>query len=224
VPIASVIKVDDGVPLDKAALLGCGVTTGYGSVVRTGEAQAGDTVVVMGIGGVGINAVQAAKIAGARLVVAIDPVEYKRDRSREFGATHVAASVEEAAPLIIDLTHGELANVCVITTDVGRGPYIAQALSLVGKRGRVVQTAVAPATDTSVDMSLFDLFLFEKQVRGCLFGSSNPRHDIPELLALYDSGQLMLDELITREYALDDVNEGYDDMLSGKNLRGLIRY
>jgi S-(hydroxymethyl)glutathione dehydrogenase/alcohol dehydrogenase len=73
-------------------------------------------------------------------------------------------------------------------------------------------------------MSLFELFLFEKQVRGCLFGSSNPRHDIPELLALYDSGQLKLDELITREYALDDVNEGYDDMLSGKNLRGVIRY
>jgi S-(hydroxymethyl)glutathione dehydrogenase/alcohol dehydrogenase len=224
VPMASVIKIDEGVPLDKAALLGCGVTTGYGSVVRTGEAQAGDTVVVMGIGGVGINAVQAAKIAGARIVVAIDPVEYKRDRSREFGATHVAASVDEAAPLITDLTHGELANVCVITTDVGRGPYIAQALSLVGKRGRVVQTAVAPATDTSVDMSLFDLFLFEKQVRGCLFGSSNPRHDIPELLSLYDSGQLKLDELITREYTLDEVNSGYDDMLSGKNLRGVIRY
>jgi S-(hydroxymethyl)glutathione dehydrogenase/alcohol dehydrogenase len=73
-------------------------------------------------------------------------------------------------------------------------------------------------------MSLFDLFLFEKQVRGCLFGSSNPRHDIPELLSLYDSGQLKLDELITREYTLDEVNSGYDDMLSGKNLRGVIRY
>ena len=100
----------------------------------------------------------------------------------------------------------------------------AQALSLVGKRGRVVQTAVAPSTDMSVDMSLFDLFLFEKQVRGSLFGSSNPRNDILELLSLYDSGLLKLDGLVTREYALDDVNEGYDDMLSGKNLRGLIRY
>jgi NDMA-dependent alcohol dehydrogenase len=224
VPTASVVKVDDGVPLDKAALLGCGVTTGYGSVVRTGETRAGDTVVVMGIGGVGINAVQGARIAGARSIIAIDPVEFKRDRSREFGATHVAASVEEATPLVTELTRGEMANVCVITTDVGRGSYIAQALSLVGKRGRVVQTAVAPATDMSVDMSLFDLFLFEKQVRGCLFGSSNPRSDILELLSMYDSGLLKLDELVTREYTLDDVNEGYDDMLSGKNLRGLIRY
>ena len=224
VPVASVVKVDDDVPLDKAALLGCGVTTGFGSVVRTGETQAGDTVVVMGIGGVGINAVQGARIAGARCIIAIDPVEFKRDRSREFGATHVAASVEEATPLVTELTRGEMANVCVITTDVGRGSYIAQALSLVGKRGRVVQTAVAPATDMSVDMSLFDLFLFEKQVRGSLFGSSNPRNDILELLSLYDSGLLKLDGLVTREYALDDVNEGYDDMLSGKNLRGLIRY
>ena len=224
VPTASVIKVDDGVPLDKAALLGCGVTTGYGSVVRTGEAQPGDTVVVIGIGGVGINAVQGAKIAGARNIIAIDPVESKHDRAREFGATHAAASVEEAAPLVTDLTRGEMANVCVITTDVGRGAYIAQALSLVGKRGRVVQTAVTPPTDTSVDMSLFELFLFEKQVRGCLFGSSNPRNDIPELLALYADGMLKLDELITGEYTLEDVNQGYDDMLSGKNLRGLIRY
>jgi NDMA-dependent alcohol dehydrogenase len=224
VPTASVVRVDDSVPLDKAALLGCGVTTGYGSVVRTGEAQAGDTVVVMGIGGVGINAVQGARIAGARIIVAIDPVEFKRDRSREFGATHVATSAGEAFPLVKELTRGEMADVCVITTDVGRGSYIAQALRLVGKRGRVVQTAVAPATDTTVDMSLFDLYSFEKQVRGCLFGSSNPRSDILELLALYDSGLLKLDEVITREYTLEDVNVGYDDMLSGKNLRGLIRY
>lgn len=224
VPTASVIKIDDSVPLDKAALLGCGVTTGYGSVVRTADTQPGETVVVMGIGGVGINAVQGARIAGAQSIIAIDPVVSKHDRAREFGATHVASSVEEAAPMITDLTRGEMANVCVITTDVGRGPYVAQALSLVGKRGRVVQTAVAPATDMSVEMSLFDLFLFEKQVRGSLFGSSNPRSDILDLLSLYDRGLLKLDELITREYTLDEVNQGYDDMLSGRNLRGLIRY
>jgi NDMA-dependent alcohol dehydrogenase len=224
VPTASVVMVDDNVPLDKAALLGCGVTTGYGSVVRTGGAKAGDTVVVMGTGGVGINAVQGARIAGARSIIAIDPVEFKRDQSLEFGATHVAATVGEAWPLVKNLTRGEMADVCVIATDVGRGSHIAEALSLVGKRGRVVQTSVAPATDTTVDMSLFDLFSYEKQVRGCLFGSSNPRSDILELVSLYDSGLLKLDEVITREYTLEDVNVGYDDMLSGKNLRGLIRY
>jgi S-(hydroxymethyl)glutathione dehydrogenase/alcohol dehydrogenase len=224
VPEASLIKLDPGVPLDKAALLGCGVTTGYGSAVRTGETREGDTVVVMGVGGIGINAVQGARIAGARIIVALDPVEYKRDRAREFGATHVAASVDEALALLTDLTRGEMANLCVVTTDVAEGAYVAQALSLVGKRGRVVITAVGRATDTRVDMSLIDLTLYEKQVRGGLFGSSNPRYDIVKLLRLYASGQLKLDELITREYTLDDVNQGYDDMLSGLNLRGLIRY
>jgi Zn-dependent alcohol dehydrogenase len=200
------------------------VTTGYGSAVRTGETRAGDTVVVMGVGGVGINAVQGARIAGARNIVAIDPVEFKRDRSRGFGATHVAATVNEAWPLVNELTRGEMANVCVITTDVAEGAYVAQALSMVGKRGRVVLTAVPHPTDVSAAMSLFDMLFYEKQLRGSLFGSSNPRSDIPQLWSLYDSGQVKLDELVTREYALEDINTGYSDMLNGLNLRGLIRY
>lgn len=224
VPIASVVKVDNDIPLDKAALVGCGVTTGYGSAVRTGEAGDGDTVVVMGVGGLGINAVQGARIAGARHVVALDPVAYKRERSFEFGATHAAATVEEAQALITDITRGVMADVCVVTTDNAEGAYVAQALSLVGKRGRVVMTAIPHPTDTSVDMSLFDLTLYEKQVRGCLFGSSNPRLDIPRLLGLYSAGRLKLDELITREYTLDEVNQGYEDMHDGRNLRGLIRF
>ena len=101
---------------------------------------------------------------------------------------------------------------------------MAQALSLVGKRGRVVMTAIPHPTDTCVDMSLFDLTLYEKQVRGSLFGSSNPRRDIPRMLELYHAGQLKLDELVTREYTLDEINEGYADMHSGVNLRGLIRF
>jgi NDMA-dependent alcohol dehydrogenase len=223
-PVASVIKLDPGVALDKAALLGCGVTTGYGSAVRTGETRPGDTVVVIGVGGVGINAVQGARIAGACNIVAVDPLELKRDRAREFGATHVASSAADAWQLVNELTRADMADVCVITTDVAEGTYIGQALSLVGKRGRVVLTAVPHPTEMSAAMSLFDMLFFEKQLRGSLFGSSNPRTDIPQLWALYDSGQLKLDELITREYALEDINSGYADMLSGANLRGLIRY
>ncbi len=224
VPVASVIKVDAGTALDTAALVGCGVTTGYGSAVRTGETGAGDTVVVMGVGGIGVNAIQGARIAGARHVIALDPVEYKRTRSLEFGATHTAAGVEEALALVAELTRGELADVCVVSTDVAEGAYVAQALSLVGKRGRVVMTAIPHPGDTTVDMSLFDLTLYEKQVRGSLFGSSNPRHDIPQMLELHRCGQLKLDELITREYALEDINQGYEDMHDGANLRGLIRF
>lgn len=224
VPTSSVVKVDADTALDKAALVGCGVTTGYGSAVRTGEVRDGDTVVVMGVGGIGINAVQGAHIAGARNVVALDPVPYKRSRSPEFGATHAAATIEEAQALVAELTRGQMADVCVVTTDCAEGAYVAQALSLVGKRGRVVMTAIPHPTDTTVDMSLFDLTLYEKQVRGSLFGSSNPRHDIPKLLEMYRCGQLKLDELVTREYELEDINQGYEDMRNGVNLRGLIRY
>jgi len=224
VPIASVVKVDKDIPLDKAALVGCGVTTGYGAAVRTGEARDGDTVVVMGVGGLGINAVQGAALAGARHVIALDPVAYKRERSFEFGATHAAADVAEAQALITDITRGTMADVCVVTTDSGEGAYVAQALSLVGKRGRVVMTAIPHPTDTTVDMSLFDLTLYEKQVRGCLFGSSNPRLDIPRMLELYRAGRIKLDELITREYTLDEINQGYEDMHDGRNLRGVIRF
>ena len=112
----------------------------------------------------------------------------------------------------------------MVTTDTAEGPYLAQALSLIGKRGRVVVTALGHPADTSVEMSLLDLTLFEKQVRGSLFGSSNPRTDVFKMLDLYDSGQLKLEELITREYALEDINQGYDDLRNGHNLRGLIRY
>ncbi|MFZ0832478.1 MAG: zinc-binding dehydrogenase, partial [Mycobacterium sp.] len=173
---------------------------------------------------VGINAVQGARIAGAQHIVGLDPVEFKRDKSLEFGATHTAGTVEEAAALVAELTRGQMADVCVVTTDVAEGQHVAPALSLVGKRGRVVITAIGHPTETTAAMSVLDLTLYEKQVRGSLFGSSNPRDDIFELLSLYDNGQLKLDELITREYTLDEVNQGYDDMLSGRNLRGLIRY
>lgn len=224
VPISSVVKVDKDIPLDKAALVGCGVTTGYGAAVRTGETRDGDTVVVMGVGGLGTNAVQGARIAGARHVVALDPVAYKRERSLEFGATHTAADVAEAQQIVTELTRGTMADICVVTTDSGEGAYVAQALSLVGKRGRVVMTAIPHPTDTVVDMSLFDLTLYEKQLRGCLFGSSNPRNDIHRLLELYQAGRLKLDELITREYNLEDINQGYEDLHNGLNLRGLIRF
>jgi NDMA-dependent alcohol dehydrogenase len=224
VPIASVVKVDKAIPLDKAALVGCGVTTGYGAAVRTGETQDGETVVVMGVGGLGINAVQGSIIAGARYVLALDPIAFKREQATRFGATHVAADVAQAQAILADLTRGEMANVCVVTTDSAEGAYVGQALSLVGKRGRVVMTAIPHPSETVVEMSLFDLTLYEKQVRGCLFGSCSPRTDIFRMLELYQAGRLKLDELVTREYALDDLNQGYEDMHNGRNLRGLVKF
>jgi S-(hydroxymethyl)glutathione dehydrogenase/alcohol dehydrogenase len=224
VPAASIVKIDDNIPLEIAALVGCGVTTGYGAAVYTAGVRAGETVVVMGAGGVGMNAVQGARIAGAERIVVVDPVGFKREQSMEFGATDVAATVDEAWSLIADMTAGQLADAAIITTGVAESVYVAQALSLVGKRGRVVATAVAHPDETKVDMSLFELTLFEKQLRGCVFGSANPQIDIPRLLSLYRRGLLKLDELVTRTYALAEINEGYRDLEEGLNIRGVVHH
>jgi S-(hydroxymethyl)glutathione dehydrogenase/alcohol dehydrogenase len=219
---ASVVKIDDDIPLDKAALVGCGVTTGIGSATRAAEVTPGDTVVVMGVGGIGANAVQGAKVAGARNIIAIDPVPFKREQAVVFGATHVAANVDEAWALVSELTRGVMANSCIITTDVAEGEYIAQAMSLVGKTGIVVVTSIGHPEELSVDLSLFEMTLYEKQLRGALFGSSNPRDDIPRILALYKQGMIKLDELVTTTYDLADINQGYQDMRDGKNIRGMV--
>jgi NDMA-dependent alcohol dehydrogenase len=224
VPIASVVKVDQGLALDKAALVGCGVTTGFGSSVRTAELRVGESAVVMGIGGIGINAVQGAKVAGCRYVFAIDPVAFKREKALELGATHAFENVDEALPVITDLTRGQLADACIITTGVAEPDQVREALSVVGRHGRVVVTAVGHPTEQTVSASLLELTLFEKSIRGSLFGSSSPQMDIPRLLEMYNLGQVKLDELITTEYQLDEINEGYADMYAGRNLRGLIRF
>jgi NDMA-dependent alcohol dehydrogenase len=221
---ASCVKVEDDLPLDVACLLGCGVITGWGSVAYAGEARVGDVVAVVGVGGIGINAVQAAAALGAEHVVAVDPVAFKRDKALEFGASHAVASSQEAQQLITDLTRGRMAQVCVNTMGVGEGAQIGASLALVGKRGRVVVTNLHPAAETQVTMSALELTTYEKQVRGSLFGSSNPRADIPRFLELHRSGKLKLKELVTRTYSLDEVNAGYDDMRNGRNLRGVITF
>jgi NDMA-dependent alcohol dehydrogenase len=221
---ANIIKLDDDMPLDKACLLGCGVLTGWGSAVNTGEVSPGDTVVVVGIGGIGANAVQGARLAGARHIIAVDPVEFKRESAMQFGATHSASSMEEAVGMVNEISWGRMANVVVMTMGVGSGDLMAQAAALAGKRGKIVVTNLHAATETNISLSMLDLVLFEKQVRGSLFGSCNTRSDIPKLAGLYRDGQLKLDELITQTYTLDQVNEGYQDMRDGKNIRGVILY
>jgi S-(hydroxymethyl)glutathione dehydrogenase/alcohol dehydrogenase len=221
---ASCIKLDEDVPLDRACLLGCGVVTGWGSAVYAAETQPGDIVAVVGIGGIGANAIQGARLAGARQIWAIDPLENKREKAMEFGATHTAASLEEALPAITDASWGRMANKTIMTMGVGSGELLASALAITAKRGRVVVTNIHPALEMSANVSLLDLTLMEKQVVGSLFGSANPRADIPKLLELYQQGQLDLDGLVTKTYDLDGVNDGYDDMRAGKNIRGVMVY
>ena len=221
---ASCIKIDKDVPLDRACLLGCGVVTGWGSSVYAAEVAPGDTVVVVGIGGIGANAVQGARLAGAKRIVAIDPIEFKREKAMEFGATHTANSMAEAVPMLQELTRGTMANKVIMTMGVGSGQLIGEAMALTAKRGRVVVTNIHPALEYGASMSMLDLTLMEKQLVGSLFGSGNPRSDIPKLLDLYREGQLDLDGLVTRTYSLKDVNEGYRAMRDGENIRGVITF
>jgi S-(hydroxymethyl)glutathione dehydrogenase/alcohol dehydrogenase len=222
---ASCIKIEKDIPLDRACLLGCGVVTGWGSSVYAAEVKPGDTVVVVGAGGIGANAIQGARIAGAKRIIAIDPVEFKREKAMEFGATHTANSMAEALPLLQELTWGTMANKVIMTMGVGDGQLMGQAMALAAKRGRVVVTNIHPALEMGgAAMSLLDLTLMEKQVVGSLFGSGNPRADIPKLLSMWREGQLDLDGLITKTYTLDQINDGYQDMRDGKNIRGVLVY
>ena len=223
-PVASCVKVPKDIPLVKACLVGCGVGTGFGSAENSANVQAGDTVIVMGIGGIGINAIQGASYKGASHVIAVDPVAFKREKAMEFGATHTASSMDEAFGLVQQLTRGVMADKAIYTVGVADGTHMAQVMSLISKGGRMVITAVSPMFDTNVTMNLFELTIYQKEVRGALFGGGSPRADIPKLLGLYQAGQLKLDELITKTYTLEQINEGYQDMRDGKNIRGMIVY
>jgi len=221
---ASLIKVEDDLPLDVVALVSCGVATGWGSATKRAGTQPGDTVVVVGIGGIGINAVQGARMAGAKRIIAVDPVEFKREKAMEFGATHTFASMEEAVPALTELTWGEMADRVIMTPGVLHGDMMGEAMTMVGKGGTCVVTAISPMSETSADINLFQLAMWNKEVKGTIFGSLNPRADIPALLDMYRAGQLKLDELITKRYTLDEINEGYRAMREGENIRGIIVY
>ena len=218
----SLIKVDDDLPLECVALVSCGVATGWGSATNRADVRTGETVVVVGIGGIGINAVQGAAMAGAKRVIAIDPLEFKREKAMEFGATHTFASMEEAFPAVTELTWGQMADKVIMTPGVMYGDMMQLGTALAGKGGTIVVTAVAPMTQTHSAVNLFEIAMWNKEIKGTIFGSLNPRHDIPRLLGMYRDGHLKLDELITRRYSLDQINEGYEAMRAGENLRGVV--
>jgi S-(hydroxymethyl)glutathione dehydrogenase/alcohol dehydrogenase len=164
-------------------------------------------------------------MAGARHVIAVDPVEWKRNKAVEtFGATHACASIEEAQAKVGELTWGANADKAILTTGVATGDLIAPMMSMVTKGGRAVVTAVAPIAQEDVKLNLFDLAMQRKELVGCIFGNANPRRDIPRLLRLHEEGKLNLDDLVTTTYKLEDINQGYQDMRDGKNIRGVISY
>ena len=221
---ASLVKVDPSVSLKAAALISCGISTGFGSAVDRAKVKPGETVVVVGCGGVGSGAIQGARLAGARQIVAVDPLPFKVDKAKQIGATHGAASILEANLLLPELTEGRMADVVILTPGVLTGDLLAPALALASKDGRVVATAIAPFNQDEVSLNLFNFSMFNQALLGTVFGSCSPRVQIPNLLRLYQAGLLEIDGLITQEYTLDEVQNGYDDLAAGINVRGVVKF
>jgi alcohol dehydrogenase (nicotinoprotein) len=155
-------------------------------------------------------------------VVAVDPVEFKRDKALELGATHAAADAAAAQDVVAELTGGRLADQAIVTVGALTGQVIQEATGIIGKGGVVMLTSVGNFAEMKMDMSPGPLIGPQRTLKGALMGGVNPLSDIPRLIGLYQSGQLKLSELITRRYALDQINDGFQDMLDGKNIRGLL--
>jgi len=220
----SVVKIDPSVPFEVACLVGCGVTTGYGSATRTADIRPGEDVAIVGIGGVGMAALQGAVNAGARYVFAVDPVEWKRDQALKFGATHVYESIEAALMGIPEVTAGLMAKKVIVTVGEVHGEDVDNWMAITAKGGTCVLTAIGSLMDNDVKLNLSMLTLMQKNLQGTIFGGGNPYYDIPQLLSMYKAGKLNLDDMVTRQYKLEQINDGYRDMLEGRNIRGIIRY
>lgn len=223
VDVASAIKIDKDLPLDVVCLAGCGVGTGWGSAVNSAEVGPGQTVIVMGVGGIGVNAVQGAAHAGASHVIAVDPVSLKREMAQQVGASHTFADIGEAAEFARSVTNGQGADSAIVCTGVLESGHVRDAFAAIRKAGTVVVTGLGNH-ETDLAVNARELTLFQKRIQGGIFGASSPSRDIPWMLDLYRQGRLRLDELITRTYTLDEINQGYADMHAGLNVRGVIVY
>ena len=216
----NVVKIDRDIPLDRAALVSCGVMTGVGAVVNTARVTPGSIAVVFGAGGVGLNAIQGCVIAGSAMIVAVDMSDAKLELARQFGATHTvnAKSEENVVKAIRKLTGGgaDYAFECV-----GYGEIAAQAYGCLRKGGTAVVVGVASQKDTTT-LRTASLTFEEKTLTGSYFGSARPREDFPRLLALYRAKRLKLDELITRSYTIDEAPQAFADLAAGRNARGVI--
>ena len=221
---SSVVKIDPSIPFEVACLVGCGVTTGYGSATHTAQIKPGEDVAVVGVGGVGMAALQGAVISGARNIFVIEPVEWKRDAALKFGATHAYPDIESAMMGMAEVTQGFMAKKVIVTVGEVDGADVDNYMNITSKSGTCVMTAIGSMLDTNVTLNLAMLTLMQKNLQGTIFGGGNPHHDIPQLLSMYKIGKLNLDDMITRQYRLEQINEGYQDMLEGRNIRGVIRF
>lgn len=218
--VDNLVRIDPAIPLDRAALVGCAVTTGVGAVFNTAKVGPGSTVAVFGCGGVGLNVVQGARIAGAARIVAVDTASPKLEMARRFGATEtlLAAPGEDLAKALKKMTAGgpDYAFECV-----GSGELVATAVRAIRRGGTAVVVGVAKPADVAA-LRAMTLVFEEKTLTGSYFGSCVPRIDFPKMLGLYACGQLRLDELITRRYSIEEAPQAFADLEASRNARGVI--
>jgi S-(hydroxymethyl)glutathione dehydrogenase/alcohol dehydrogenase len=216
----NVIKLEVDVGADKAALVGCAVMTGVGAVINTAQVEAGSSVVVIGSGGIGLNAIQGAALAGADKIIAVDMEDKKLEFAQTFGATHTVNPNSDGDPVakVLEITGGgaDYAFECI-----GRASTIEQCYNAIRKGGTAVVVGVAPLTE-QVSLGAFMMPFTEKVLTGSMYGSGRPRVDFPRLLALYKSNRLKLDELVTATYSIDEAPQAFADLQAGANARGVI--
>ena len=221
IPQECAIPIDKDIPLDKAALVGCSVTTGVCAATNTAQVRPGSSVVVFGTGGIGLNVLQGAVIAGAERIIAVDIMDSKLEFARQFGATHtINANEGDVISEIQALTDGLGADYAFEA--IGTKTTYEQTVRAIRNRGKAIWIGAPPREPISLDASI--IFWGEKTVMGSNYGSARPRYDMPRLLALYRAGVLKLDELITRTYQLEEVNEAFTAMLNGEVARGVIQF
>ena len=223
VPAIGAVKIDADIDMRVAALIGCGVLTGVGAAMNTAKIRKGDTVAVVGCGGVGLNVIQGARIAGAGEIIAVDMNETKLQMAKEFGATaSVNASQGDPVSQVMEMTAQRGADVAFEV--IGLQQTIDQTITMVRRGGQAILVGV-PRMDVMIQLpAFFGVVLAEKTIKGCWYGSSNVQKDVPKLVELYKSGQLKLDELISRTISIDEVNEAFDAMKTGEVARSVIQY
>jgi S-(hydroxymethyl)glutathione dehydrogenase/alcohol dehydrogenase len=216
----AVVKIREDMPLDRAALIGCGVMTGVGAVLNTARIEAGSSVVVFGAGGVGLAAIQGARIAGARMIIAVDMVESKLATARELGATHIVdASSKDPVPAIIEMTGG---GVDYAFEAIGLKVAAEQAFNSLRRGGTATIIGMIPVGQ-KVELDGYQ-FLSEKKIQGCTMGSNRFRVDMPRYIDFYLQGRLKLDEMISVRGRLEDVNEAFRAMKAGEVARTVLMF
>jgi S-(hydroxymethyl)glutathione dehydrogenase/alcohol dehydrogenase len=215
----ALVRIRRDVPLDRVALIGCGVTTGLGAVFNRARVPAGRTAVVIGCGGIGLSVVQGCRIAGAARIVAVDRVAWKLDLAVRLGATDVVNAAEgNPVPGVVELTSG---GVDYAFEALGTPATVRQAVRMTRRGGTIIMIGVVPAS-ASVELPGADIVLREKTILGCMMGSNRFRIDMPRYVELYRSGQLRLDEMISARLPLEGVNEAFESMRQGTAARSVI--